>query len=238
MQLSERQNLILGKIVEDYINSAKPVSSQFLEEEYDFDISPATIRIEMQKLTDGGYLFQPHTSAGRVPTDKAYRLLVDRLFEDELSKFDIEESDIRDWFEKEIENTFKFIQSLTKHLALASSALALSYLSKEKFLWKEGWEEILKEPEFNEREQVINFTEFLNNFEENIEKIKADSGIKIYIGKENIFPKAKDFAVISSKFFLPEEGETILALLGPKRMAYSKNISLIKSLTEFLKDFE
>jgi len=237
MQITDRQNLILSRIVEDYINSAKPVSSQFLEEEYDFDISPATIRIEMQKLTDGGYLFQPYTSAGRVPTDKAYRLFVDRIFEDEFSKL-AEDFNIANWFEKEIENTFKFVQSLTKHLALASSALALSYLSKEKILWKEGWEEILREPEFNEREQVINFTEFLDNFEKNIERIKADSGIKIYIGKENIFPKAKDFAVISSKFFLPEEGETFLALLGPKRMAYSKNISLIKSLTEFLKDFE
>jgi len=237
MQITERQNLILSKIVDEYINSAKPVSSQSLEEEYDFDISPATIRIEMQKLTDGGYLFQPYTSAGRVPTDKAYRLFVDRIFEDEFSKL-AEDFDIENWFEKEIENTFKFVQSLTKHLALASSALALSYLPREKMLWKEGWEEILREPEFNEREQVINFTEFLDNFEKNIEKIKADSGIKIYIGKENIFPKAKDFAVISSKFFLPEEGETFFALLGPKRMAYSKNINLIKSLTEFLKDFE
>ena len=66
-------------IVKEYIDSAEPVSSQLLEKKYDFDISPATIRIEMQKLTDKGFLLQPHTSAGRIPSDKGYRFYVDNL---------------------------------------------------------------------------------------------------------------------------------------------------------------
>ncbi len=80
MTITERQEKILNKVLQEYIKSAQPVSSQLLEKKYDFGISPATIRIEMQKLTDKGFLYQPHTSAGRVPTDKGYRLFVDKLF--------------------------------------------------------------------------------------------------------------------------------------------------------------
>jgi len=81
MELSARQKNILDIVVRDYIELARPVSSQYLENRYDFGICPATIRNEMQKLTDLGYLSQPHTSAGRVPTDKGYRLFVDSLME-------------------------------------------------------------------------------------------------------------------------------------------------------------
>jgi len=243
MELVKRQKEILNSVIEEYINSAQPVSSQLLENKYDFGICPATIRIEMQKLTDKGFLCQPHTSAGRVPTDKGYRFFVDNLLEKEFEDFEI-----GDWFENEamrtsfssspslrsvIKDNIKFIQVLTKNLAQISGALVLSYLEKEKVFWREGWEEILKEPEFGEKDFAVNFAEFLENFENDIENFEINSGIKIYIGKENPFKKAKDFSLISSRCHLPNE-EGIICLLGPKRMAYNKNISLMNSLAEAL----
>jgi len=230
MGITERQIKILNQIVGDYIDLALPISSEFLEEKHRFGICPATIRIEMQKLTDKGYLFQPHTSAGRVPTDKGYRFFVDSLLEKKL-----EELEIEDWFESEIKDTIRFIQSLTKNLASASEALALSYLEREKIFWKEGWEEILKQPEFEKKNYLTNFAEFLENFEENIEDFEINSGIKIYIGRENPFKKAKDFSIIISKCHFPDEG--IISLLGPKRMAYNRNISLVNSLIKTLEEF-
>jgi len=227
MGISARQGEILNRIVEEYIELAQPVSSQLLEKKYDFGICPATIRIEMQKLTDKGLLSQPHTSAGRIPTDKAYRFFVDELLEKELSSFEIE---IGNWFRDEIAEDIKFIQSLTKNLAHFSGAFALSYFEREKIFWKEGWEEILKEPEFREKERIINFTKFLGNLEENIENLDLNSEIKIYIGKENPFKKTKDFSIIISKCHLPQEKEAIISLLGPKRMAYDRNINLMNSL--------
>ena len=231
MKLTQRQEKLLNTIIAEYIELAQPVSSQRLEKKYDFGICPATIRIEMQKLTDNGFLCQPHTSAGRVPTDKGYRFFVDNLAEKEFEDFKI-----GDWFENEIEDNIKFIQSITKNLAHISGVLALSYLDKEKVFWKEGWEEILKEPEFGEKDFAVNFAEFLENFENNIGDFEIDSGIKIYIGKENPFKGAKEFSLISSKYHLPNE-EGIVSLLGPKRMAYDKNISLINSLTKLLENF-
>lgn len=237
MVITERQNLILDKIIEEYITLAQPVSSQGLEKKHDFGISPATIRIEMQKLTETGFLHQPHTSAGRVPTDKGYRFFVDNLlgkgFLEE--KYDLE---IENLIEKEIGDTIKFLRSLTKSLAVTSSNLALSYLYNDKdFLWKEGWEEILGEPEFKETEYISNFAKLLKSFEENIINLEISSGIKIYIGKENPFSKARDFSIIISRCYFPKKQEGILAILGPKRMAYQKNISLIDSLTKLLEKY-
>jgi len=79
METTQRQTEILNRLIQEYIDSARPVSSQLLEKKYDFSICPAMIRIEMQKLTDQGFICQPHTSAGRVPTDKGYRFFVDNL---------------------------------------------------------------------------------------------------------------------------------------------------------------
>jgi heat-inducible transcriptional repressor len=228
--ITERQEQLLNTIVEEYINSAQPVSSQWLEKKYDFGICPATIRNEMQELTSGGFLCQPHTSAGRVPTDKGYRFFVNRWFEKE--HFELDED-----FEmpkEEIPDIFKFIQSLTKNLALASSAISLSYLKKKKILWKEGWEEIFKEPEFREKDYLINFVEFLKNFEENLREIKINSKIKIYIGRENPFSKAEDFSIILSGCRFPNEEKGVISILGPKRMSYNRNIGLINSLRKLL----
>lgn len=232
MRITERQREILNSIVSDYINLAQPISSEFLERKHNFGISSATIRIEMQKLTDKGFLYQPYTSAGRIPTDKGYRFFVDSLLEKEIKEFNIEE-----WLEIEIEDQIKFIQNLTRNLAKISKTLVLGYLEKEKILWKEGWEGILKEPEFKEKDFLISFVEFLEDFEKAIEDFEINSGIKIYIGRENPFKKVEDFSIISSRCSLPSDGETIISLLGPKRMAYDRNISLINSLKKILEEF-
>lgn len=81
MDLSERKLRILQAIVDDFIRSCEPIGSRTLSKKYNMGISPATIRNEMSDLEELGYLKHPHTSAGRVPSDKAYRLYVDNLME-------------------------------------------------------------------------------------------------------------------------------------------------------------
>jgi len=75
-ELTERQKLVLTLVVRDYIETAKPVGSKILLERYKLDLSSATVRNEMSALTEAGYLRQPHTSAGRVPTEEGYRYFV------------------------------------------------------------------------------------------------------------------------------------------------------------------
>ena len=183
----------------------------------------------MQKLTDQGYLYQPHTSAGRIPTDKGYRFFVDDIVKRRKSFFEIE-----DWLEKEMDNVFEMVQRLTKRLSRFSKTLTLACLEREKVIWKEGWEEVLKEPEFKERKCLFSFVELLEELEENIERLAFDSEIKIYIGRESNLRNCQDFAILASKYKLPDQREGIFSLVGPKRMNYGKNIKLMRSLARLL----
>ena len=231
-----RQQKILERIIGEYIDSAKPVASQLIEKKYRFGISPATIRTEMQTLTREGYLFQPHTSAGRVPTDKGYRFFVDCLSEKEVSDF-LDLFTIKERLRSEDrEDIFKFVGQLTRSLAKASSNFVISCLLGKDLFFREGWEEVLKEPEFEDKAFRWSFTKFLDNFEKSIEDLKINSKIKIYIGKENPFKEAENFSLILGKCNFPETEEGIISILGPKRMAYEKNISLIHSIVKLLKE--
>ena len=79
--LTERKLKILQAIVGDFIYSAEPVGSRTISRKYDMGVSAATIRNEMSDLEEMGYILQPHTSAGRIPSDKGYRLYVDTMME-------------------------------------------------------------------------------------------------------------------------------------------------------------
>ena len=117
--LEERKNKILQAVIHHYIKTAKPVASNILSENYNFDLSPATIRNLMSELEDEGYLTHPHTSAGRIPTDKGYRDYVDSLME--LQRLAIEEEErVRHEYDtriKEIEG----ILTQTSHVLSALS---------------------------------------------------------------------------------------------------------------------
>src|ERR1700749_4807138 len=77
--LDERKLAVLRAIVEDYVSTTEPVGSKSLVDRHHLNVSPPTIRNDMAVLEEEGYIVQPHTSAGRIPTDKGYRLFVDRL---------------------------------------------------------------------------------------------------------------------------------------------------------------
>jgi transcriptional regulator of heat shock response len=191
----------------------------------------------MKKLAENGFISQPHTSAGRVPTDKGYRFFVDNLLEKDFLSEENKFSSLlspQEWGSVLEVDEVKILQSITKNLASISSSLALGYLPGSKILWKDGWEEIIKEPEFEERDIVGDFIGMLESFEKEIGDLEVSSEIKVYIGKENPLPKSKEFSTIITKCHFPEEGEGILAIMGPKRMDYNKSIGslhyLIKSL--------
>ena len=230
--IDERQQNILKTIVLEYIDSADPVSSQSIEEKYDLGISSATIRCEMKRLTDEKFLLQPHTSAGRIPTDKGYRFFVDKFLEEESEedKFKIEQ-----WLQEEIDSV-RLISLITKNMASICCGLTLGYLPERNLLWREGWEDILKEPEFERSEYASIFADFLKEVENKIPQLEYQSEIKIYIGK-NPFSKLEEFSVISSNCFFPKNKKGILAIVGPKRMDYNKNLSLMNSILRTLENY-
>ena len=223
MELTQRQENILEKVVEEYIRLAQPISSQLLEEEYDFGVSPATIRSEMLALSEQGFLMQPHTAAGRVPTDKGYRFFVDEILREPKQK------EQENMFE-ELGDVFEEAGMMAKHLAGMASVLIAVYLEKKGMLFKEGWEELLEEPEFENRSTVKNFAKLVEEFEKRAGEFSQGSGVQVFIGREAPFSNAKEFSIMIADFSFPEGEKGRVALLGPKRMAYHKNIRLLESL--------
>ena len=115
--LDDRKLAILRAVVETYIETAEPVGSALAGEAADLGVSSATIRNELSQLDQQGYLTQPHTSAGRIPTDKAYRAFVDDLDRSKLAVPD--DQRVRDFFEEkhtEIEGMLERTTSLLSEL--------------------------------------------------------------------------------------------------------------------------
>ena len=88
MQLDERKTKILQAIIRNYLETGEPVGSRTISKYTDLNLSSATIRNEMADLEELGYIVQPHTSAGRIPSDKGYRLYVDKMMEDKEREID------------------------------------------------------------------------------------------------------------------------------------------------------
>ncbi len=237
-ELTERQKNILEIVIRDYIENAAPISSKYIEEEYDLNVSPATIRAELYCLIERGYLYQPYTSSGRVPTDKGYRFFVDILTEKEIKK--LENKIIKEVkkMQEEVEGRVRFLHEFTRLLAHTSSNLALSYFPKENVLLKEGWGDVFRDPEFDDAEKVRDFMGMVGDFEKYIDSFLSDNEtdcIRIYIGSEAPFSKRKDFSVVvSSCRVLKRRG--IFAFMGPKRMAYDRNIQLAESVIKLLEN--
>jgi len=114
--LTERQEKLLNFLIREYINTAEPVSSMALKKIGDFDISAATVRNDLQELAEAGYITQPHTSAGRIPTKKAYKYFSDKFAEERENEF--ESFIVRQvrCAHEEMEREMKFMENLIQTL--------------------------------------------------------------------------------------------------------------------------
>jgi len=232
-ELSDREIEILEKVVSEYVKSAKPISSKYLEARYDFKISPATIRGEMHELTKKGYLLQPHTSAGRVPTDKGYRFFVNyKNKENEI----INELGKAEKIIENQSNIFFVLDAVSRFLAETSHNFAITGLLNQGFFSKDGWKHILQEPEFDDNEISLEFANFISNFEKEIENLNMDSEAIIYIGSENPVDESSNFSIIIARCNFPQEQTGFISILGPKRMSYHRNICIINSITALLSE--
>jgi len=115
--LTERRSALLNLIVEEYVDTALPVGSKYIVSKHDMPVSPATVRLEMARLEDEGFISQPHTSAGRVPSDKGYRYYVESLMAEETIPWEEQET-IRHQFhqaERAMEQWFQLAAAVLAH---------------------------------------------------------------------------------------------------------------------------
>jgi transcriptional regulator of heat shock response len=235
--MTERQEIILGSIVREYIDFAMPISSGLLAEKYGFDLSPATLRTEMMELEDEGYLYQPHTSAGRIPTDKGFRYFVDQLMEEKPLSLREQKSLQLEILKQKAQNKM-LARTTAKLLSSMSDSLALSGLIDSDDFYKFGTQKLLSKPEFNNLDSVCKLAEVLDYLDENtgelFHKLEGSGEAEIFIGKENPIGFTDECSLVVSRYNLESGEEGLLAIIGPKRMKYSRNISIINYFKKIL----
>lgn len=231
-----RQQKILTSVIEEYTNTAIPVSSDILVKKYKIQASPATIRNDMVKLEKDGLLYQPHISAGRIPTDEGYRYFVEEIMKDrELSMNDQKKLQTQ-LLKLKAKNT-RLERTVVKLLSGFSGALALTGATEKEEFFESGIKSLINQPEFKNIDEVCKLAEVLDVVDEKFENIAKDlkeNETKIYIGKENPIDGISNCSMVVSSYKLKSGEKGILALIGPKRMRYAKNKSLIEYMKKLL----
>jgi len=237
MSLSDRQQQILIATIEEYVKSANPVGSEELARRFNLPYSPATIRGEMAELEKEGYLYQPHVSAGRMPSDKGYRFFVNYVTDKKLQRMNLEEQKQLKVELLKLRLREKMLaRTLAKLLATFSNNLAITGLLEEKEFFESGIKGLVSQPDFQNVDEICQIAEVLDYLDEHIAELAKElpsRKVKTFIGKENMFTESGDCAIVISQCVLPGGEKGIVAIMGPKRMEYKKNISLIEQVTRF-----
>lgn len=235
--MNTRQQQVLSAIVEIYTETAVPVGSQVLLERHKFDVSSATLRNDMAHLEEEGYLYQPHISAGRIPTDKGYRLYVEEMMGDqELSKEDQRRLQTELLMMKAKQTrlsrtTAKLLSTLSGNVAVMGDA------SKDEF-YDFGIKELIEAPEFRELDELCRLVETLDSLDEKFDMLldtMKDDSMQIFIGEENpIANISKNCSMMVAPYRNKDGERGVLAIIGPKRMQYAKNKSLLEYVKKML----
>ena len=334
--LDDRKKKVLQAIVEEYVNTAEPVSSSSLTNHEDLSYSSATIRNEMADLEKAGYLEKTHTSSGRIPSEKGYRYYVDELLQDDnisleeikyiSDKLESKVNEIEDLTKittttiseithyttvaigpgaedqliQEIkfvllgprmlmaiilttagmvkETIIKFDEDITEKQVetinymfnnkLKGKPLEIIDVPLEKYLinemkysvkvikpiieqikkaineertvYLEGANKAFDLPEFNSLEVAKNFINILDTKELVTDMLNTGfaEDINVYIGEENQKEELKDFSVVTFKHKVNGKDLGTIGIIGPKRMDYSKVISVMKYINKKLKEIE
>ncbi|MEK7494872.1 MAG: hypothetical protein AAB519_02475 [Patescibacteria group bacterium] len=233
--MNERQKKVLSAIVELYTKTALPVGSQALLDRFAFPVSSATLRNDMAALEEEGYLYQPHVSAGRIPTDKGYRIYVEEMMGEEmLSRKDQEH------LQKELlmlrAKNVRLGRTTAKLLSALSGNLAVSSIMNKEEFYDFGMKELMEKPEFQEIDELCRLVETLDSLDEKLDQIVLklkDGETHIFIGQENPITEIQNCSMIIAPY-QSDEGRGLLAIIGPKRMEYAKNKSLIEYMRKLL----
>ncbi|MCA9342834.1 transcriptional regulator [Candidatus Saccharibacteria bacterium] len=227
--MTDRQNKILQAIVEQYAEVASPVGSSLLAKV--FNVSSATIRAEMAELERKGYIDQPHTSAGRIPTDKGYRYYVNHLNETDSNTSNRAEKAIATRAtgvpEMAIRNTVDTLVELTHNLGLATIGDQL-YMS--------GLSNLFGQPEFMNSGQVREVASLLDNLEPWLKEAALNEPLSVYIGQENPIGRSAGCTLIVSKFSSSYSDHSYIGVLGPTRQSYRDVMSLVSRAGKALEE--
>lgn len=233
--LSNRQLVILKSIIDEYIETAEPVASETLDKKYNLGVSPATIRNEMVKLTETGYLKQPHVSAGRAPTPKAMKLYVNKLMKArELSVADEVNVKQKIWdYRAEMD---KLLKEATRTLASQTRTMSLA-ATDEGDLYSSGVGNILDMPEFYDIDMTRHLLDTLDEYDFwwNIfsEMSVGEDPIGILVGEDLGKRYLNQCGGIFIRFSSPQH-KGVIGVVGPTRLNYPRIVPVVRYMGNLL----
>jgi len=235
MDLTQRQVDILKAIIEEFTNSAKPVGSVTLEAKYRLGVSPATLRNEMAALEEKGYLAQPHTSAGRIPTPIAVKFYVRELMKErELSV--AEEVAVKERVWDYRFDSDSLLRAATRVLAERSKTLSVA-ATQEGRTYHSGYAHLLSFPEFYNIEITRQVFQLLDQTQSLLDLFSRSSGaqpVRLLVGSSEL--GVVDFEPVGCIFadFQVGNQKGSLGIIGPFRQAYDRNIPLVRYVTNLV----
>ena len=235
--LTARQTSLLKTIINEYISTAEAVGSENLDKKYNLGVSPATIRNEMASLTKAGYLKQPHTSSGRVPTPTAMKFYIDQLMEEkQMSLVDEVKAKEEVWDSRnEIDD---LMDEATQALASRTKSLAVSVLKdkdgasggKNDKFWHAGHSYIFNNPEFAEIsacQSLFSIFEELDKMDRLFFGFGTTSPLDVLFGEELGWPELLSTGIVSTHFTIHGRPGA-MGVIGPARADYSTVIPILR----------
>lgn len=237
--MTERQAKLLGAIIEQYAEIAVPVGSVTLAKL--FGVSSATIRSEMAHLEEMGFITQPHTSAGRTPTDKGYRSYVNTLNDihaesaGEPKRIDRGAQALDARVATHADRTDRAIRSAVDSLVDLTHNLGLATIGDQ--LYMSGMGNLFSQPEFAANpHNVQQIARLLDNLEPWLREAAPNEPLNVFIGAENPIGKSSQASLIISRFRSPYSDNSYIGVLGPTRQDYAKVMRLVRHTGAMLEE--
>lgn len=236
--MNEREGELLHRLVAEYIRSGKPIGSELLSRTAMLDVSPATIRNMLRVLEEEGFIEQPHTSAGRIPTDKGYRHYVNALVSKDVNnrqkeKIARELTALNEAYGRPSRATAK----LLAHLA---NCLTISGWMDARDVQEAGFKEFMQESDETENAALQEIAFLLDHVDRYLRQLSATHEARgngaIYIGSENPLFEAVHTSSLVRTVELPSGEMVVLLMVGPKRMPYQRNMALLNSVASILEE--
>jgi heat-inducible transcriptional repressor len=228
--MNERQSNILRLVVDEYVENAQPVSSQLLCAKYELDCSPATVRNDMMVLEEEGYVHQPHTSAGRVPTEEGYRYYLANFLAPKVPRATTELREAMD----QMRSLESKVQTMGRRLAELSGDAVI--VTNERQTSAVGVANLLRKPDFQEENMLLALAEDIERLEQDATSVMniAPSDVRILLGEES--PMGKRLATVIVRHQLPNGEIGVLSIVGPLRMNYARNVALLSEAKRILEE--
>lgn len=233
--MTDRQIAILTAIIEQYAEIAVPVGSVTLAKL--FGVSSATIRSEMVRLEEMGLIMQPHTSAGRIPTDKGYRLYVNSITDavsDDMPALDRSARAIEARVATHNDSASRAIRSAVDSLVDLTQNLGLATIGDQ--LYMSGIGNLFSQPEFAQGAHTQAVARLLDNLEPWLREAAPNEPLNVFIGAENPIGKTSGASLIISRFRSPYSDRSYIGVLGPTRQSYGRVMRLVRHAGAMLEE--